>query len=72
MGMDSDGGGVDAGAGDGVPYASAIDTSVAHPARIYDYWLGGKDNFAATARRASWLSGPTPSWPGPCSPTARS
>jgi hypothetical protein len=23
-----------------------IDTSVAHPARIYDYWLGGKDNFA--------------------------
>jgi hypothetical protein len=26
---------------------SRIDTSVAHPARIYDYWLGGKDNFAA-------------------------
>ncbi|MEV4641050.1 SAM-dependent methyltransferase [Actinoplanes sp. NPDC049548] len=25
----------------------AIDTSVAHPARRYDYWLGGKDNFAA-------------------------
>ena len=24
-----------------------IDTSVAHPARIYDYVLGGKDNFAA-------------------------
>ncbi len=24
-----------------------IDTSVAHPARVYDYWLGGKDNFAA-------------------------
>jgi hypothetical protein len=24
-----------------------FDTSVAHPARIYDYWLGGKDNFAA-------------------------
>jgi hypothetical protein len=23
-----------------------IDTSVAHQARIYDYWLGGKDNFA--------------------------
>ena len=47
MGMGSDGGGVDAGAGDGVPYAPVIDTSVAHPARIYDYWLGGKDNFAA-------------------------
>ncbi len=26
---------------------SKIDTSVAHPARIYDYWLGGKDNYAA-------------------------
>lgn len=25
----------------------AFDISVAHPARIYDYWLGGKDNFAS-------------------------
>ena len=25
---------------------SEIDTSVAHIARVYDYWLGGKDNFA--------------------------
>jgi hypothetical protein len=24
-----------------------FDTGVAHPARVYDYWLGGKDNFAA-------------------------
>jgi SAM-dependent methyltransferase len=24
-----------------------FDTNVAHPARVYDYWLGGKDNFAA-------------------------
>jgi hypothetical protein len=24
-----------------------INTSVAHPARVYDYWLGGKDNFPA-------------------------
>ncbi|GAB3806117.1 SAM-dependent methyltransferase [Micromonospora zhanjiangensis] len=24
-----------------------IDTTVAHPARRYDYWLGGADNFAA-------------------------
>jgi S-adenosyl methyltransferase len=22
-----------------------FDTSQAHPARVYDYWLGGKDNF---------------------------
>jgi len=30
--------------GDEVP---PFDTSVAHPARVYDYWLGGKDNYAA-------------------------
>jgi hypothetical protein len=28
-------------------WQSRIDTTVAHPARRYDYWLGGKDNFAA-------------------------
>jgi hypothetical protein len=27
--------------------SSGIDTSVAHPARRYDYWLGGKNNFEA-------------------------
>lgn len=26
--------------------SSKIDTTVAHPARIWNYWLGGKDNFA--------------------------
>ncbi len=31
--------------GDGVP--ADIRTDVAHPARVYDYWLGGQDNFAA-------------------------
>ena len=29
-----------------------IDVSVAHPARIYDYILGGKDNFAADRKAA--------------------
>ena len=29
-----------------------IDTSAPHPARIYDYWLGGKDNFEADRRAA--------------------
>jgi hypothetical protein len=29
-----------------------FDTSVAHLARIYDYWLGGKDNFAADREAA--------------------
>ena len=31
---------------------SGIDTSRAHPARVYDYWLGGKDNFAADREAA--------------------
>ncbi|MGE5287853.1 MAG: SAM-dependent methyltransferase [Micromonosporaceae bacterium] len=29
-----------------------IDTSVAHIARVYDYWLGGKDNYAADRQGA--------------------
>jgi hypothetical protein len=29
-----------------------LDTTVAHPARIYDYWLGGKDNYAADREAA--------------------
>ena len=34
--------------GDTEPAARrTIDTSVAHSARVHDYWLGGKDNFAA-------------------------
>src|SRR2546421_12063305 len=32
---------------DELPARSRIDTTVAHPARRYNYWLGGKDNFAA-------------------------
>src|ERR1700759_2970287 len=43
------------GGGGGVPVAETpgsrglygFDARVAHPARVYDYWLGGKDNFAA-------------------------
>jgi hypothetical protein len=40
--------------GDSVPeeVAARIDTGVAHPARVYDYWLGGKDNFAADREAA--------------------
>jgi hypothetical protein len=30
----------------------AFDVSVAHQARIYDYWLGGKDNYAADRKAA--------------------
>jgi hypothetical protein len=34
---------------DGARHGEALlfDTQVAHCARVYDYWLGGKDNFAA-------------------------
>ena len=32
--------------------AAALDTGVAHPARVYDYWLGGTDNFAADREAA--------------------
>nr|BFE58891.1 SAM-dependent methyltransferase [Dactylosporangium thailandense] len=31
----------------GSEWNERVDTTVAHPARRYDYWLGGKDNFAA-------------------------
>jgi hypothetical protein len=30
----------------------SFDTSVAHSARMYDYWLGGKDNYAADREAA--------------------
>ena len=35
--------------GRGIPL---LDTGVADPARVYDYWLGGKDHFAADRRAA--------------------
>src|SRR5215472_3320484 len=55
----------------------SFDTSVAHVARIYDYWLGGKDNYAVDRAAGDAVSryipisstryGPTgPSWPVPC------
>jgi hypothetical protein len=34
------------------PASPGLDTSVAHPARVYDYWLGGKDNYAADREAA--------------------
>jgi hypothetical protein len=37
-----------------------IDTSVAHPARVYDYWLGGKDNYAADREAAERVLAVTP------------
>jgi hypothetical protein len=34
----------------------AFDTNIAHQARIYDYMLGGKDNFYSCLRRGTLLS----------------
>jgi S-adenosyl methyltransferase len=52
----AEGEGHGSGAGNGAAADTAsppgFDTSVAHPARIWDYWLGGKDNFAADREAA--------------------
>jgi S-adenosyl methyltransferase len=37
-----------------------IDTSVPHPARIYDYLLGGKENFAVDREAAAQVAGAHP------------
>ena len=37
-----------------------IDTSVAHPARVYDYWLGGTTNFPADREAAERVLDATP------------
>jgi hypothetical protein len=38
--------------GPGGPVPSGLDSSVPHIARVYDYWLGGKDNFAVDREAA--------------------
>jgi hypothetical protein len=40
--------------------SAALDTSVTHPARRYDYWLGGKDNFAAGRRSGDQIAAAFP------------
>ena len=47
MAADDPSGRGDRGPGGPAPAPPGFDTSVAHPARIWDYFLGGKDNFAA-------------------------
>jgi hypothetical protein len=41
--------------------SSRIDTTVAHPARRYNYWLGGKHNFAADRESADAVAAVFPS-----------
>jgi S-adenosyl methyltransferase len=40
--------------------AAKLDITVAHPARVYDYWLGGKDNFAADREAAEQVIAANP------------
>jgi SAM-dependent methyltransferase len=42
-------------------WSSAVDTSVAHPARRYDYWLGGKDNFEVDRKSGDAIAAVLPS-----------
>src|SRR4029079_11338562 len=39
---------------------AGVDVSVPNIARIYDYWLGGKDNFAADREAAERAMAATP------------
>jgi hypothetical protein len=41
--------------------AARIDTTAAHPARRYNYWLGGKDNFAADRASGDAIAAAMPS-----------
>ncbi|MDG4768373.1 SAM-dependent methyltransferase [Solwaraspora sp. WMMD406] len=43
--------------------SSRLDTSVPHPARRYNYWLGGKDNFAVDRASADQIAAAWPSAP---------
>jgi hypothetical protein len=40
-----------------------FNTGIAHPARVYDYWLGGKDNFAADRKVGDSVMAAIPSAP---------
>jgi hypothetical protein len=50
-----------AGPGDGTRGPLPFDVSKAHQARVYDYLLGGKDNYAADR---TWAEAALAAWPG--------
>jgi hypothetical protein len=43
--------------------SAKIDTSVPHSARVYDYWLGGKDNFEVDRKVANATTAASPGVP---------
>jgi hypothetical protein len=45
---------------DATPPPREVDTTVPHIARIYNYWLGGKDNYAADREAAEKVIAATP------------
>src|SRR4051812_45041551 len=45
------------------PGAESLDVSVAHPARVYDVWLGGKDHFQADRLAAEAVMKANPAIP---------
>ena len=45
------------------PISTRIDTSIAHPARVYDALLGGKDNYAADRAVAAAMTAQVPTLP---------
>jgi S-adenosyl methyltransferase len=49
-----------AGSDAGQPARPAVDTSVAHSARVHDYWLGGTQNFAADRAAGDAVMGAYP------------
>jgi len=46
-----------------VPEKPVIDTSIAHPARVYDYMIGGKDNYAPDRALAEAMTAQMPGMP---------
>jgi hypothetical protein len=48
------------GEGEQAGWSDRIDTTTAHPARRYNYWLGGKDNFAADRESGDAIAGVYP------------
>ncbi len=51
--------------GSAEPVPPGIDPTKAHPSRRYNYWLGGKDNFAVDRESAEMVATgfPRSGWP---------